>query len=97
LLSAHESVVSRDLGSLGLSWAGRLLVADFKMALILLVVVFLGVFVDAINLHHEAEHVDATTGVDLIAGEIVISDEGLAGLLDLVTVGQLLSSEEAGE
>jgi len=89
--------VSRDLGSLSLSWAGRLLVADFKMALILLLVVFLSVFVDAINLHHKAEHVDTTTGEDLIAGEVVISDEGLAGLLDLVTVGQLLSSEEAGE
>jgi len=51
LLSSHETVVRRNLGSLGLSGAGRLLVTNLEVSLILLVVVLLSVFIDSINRH----------------------------------------------
>jgi len=82
---------------LGFSWARRVLVTDLKVALVLLMVVLLGVLIDAVNLHGEAEDVNVTTREDFIAGQVVISNEGLSRLLNLTGVGQLLSSEEAGE
>ena len=97
LLSSHQAVVRGHLWGLGLSWAGRVLFTQFKMTLVLLVVVLLSVLVHSINLHDVAEGVDAASGVDLVTGKVVISDEGLAGLLNLAGVGKLLSAEEAGE
>ena len=97
LLSSHETVVRGDLRSLGLSRARGLLVTDLEVSLILLVVVLLGVLINSVNLHGEAEDVDATTGEDLITGQVVISDKGLTRLLYLTGVGQFLSSEEAGK
>jgi len=97
LLSSHQAVVRGHLWGLGLSWAGRVLFTQFKMTLVLIVVVLLSVLVHSINLHDVAEGVDAASGVDLVTGKVVISDEGLAGLLNLAGVGKLLSAEEAGE
>jgi len=97
LLSSHESVVDRDLWGLSFSWAGRVLFSQFKMTLVFVVVVGLGVGVNSIDSHHVSEHGDGATGEDLVAGEVVISNEGLTGLLNLAGVGKLLSAEEAGE
>jgi hypothetical protein len=97
LLSSHETIVRGDLRSLGFSRARGLLVTDLEVSLILLVVVLLSVLINSIDLHGEAEDVDATTGEDLITGQVVISDEGLTRLLHLTGVGQFLSSEEAGK
>jgi hypothetical protein len=67
------------------------------MTLIFVMVVGLGVGVNTVDSHHVSEHGDGATGEDLVAGEVVISNEGLTGLLNLAGVGKLLSAEEAGE
>jgi len=97
LLSSHEAVMGRDLRGLGFSWARRVLFAQFKMTLVFGLVELLGVGINSIDPHDVSEHVDGATREDLVAGKVVISDEGLAGLLNLAGVGKLLSAEEAGE
>lgn len=92
LLSSHESVVTGNLRSSGFSWAGRVLLSQFKVTIVLFVVVVLSVFIGTLNSHDVAECVNGTTGHDLIAGQVVVSNEGLAGLLNLGGVGELLSS-----
>jgi len=89
--------VRRNLRGFGFSRKRRSLVTDFKMAVVLFFVVGLSVFINTINLHHLVEDVNETTGVDLVTSQVVITDEGLTGLLNLRGVGELLSSEEAGE
>jgi len=89
--------VSGNLWGLGFSWAGRVLFAQFKVTLILLVVVLLGVGIDSVNFHLKSENINVTFREDLITCQVVVSDEGLSRLLDLVVIGELLSAEEAGE
>jgi len=67
------------------------------MTLVFVMVVGLGVGINSIDSHHVSEHADGATGEDLVTGEVVISNEGLTGLLNLAGVGKLLSAEEAGE
>jgi len=92
LFSSHESVVSWDFRSSGFSWAGRVLLSQFKVAIVLFVVEVLSVFIGTLNSHDVAECVDSASGHDLIAGQVVVSNEGLAGLFNLAGVGELLSS-----
>jgi hypothetical protein len=97
LLSSHQAVVRRDLWGLGFSWARGVLFTQFKVTIVLFLVVLLGVLVGSVNSHNVTKCVDDTSGEDLVTSEVVVSDEGLTGLLDLIAVGKLLSAEEAGE
>jgi hypothetical protein len=44
-----------------------------------------------------SENIDGLFLVDFIAGQVVVTDEGLTGLLDFTVFGELSSSQEASE
>jgi len=97
VLLVSETVVGRHNDFLGFARAGVLNLTEVEVEAILALVEVLGVFIDTRDAENAAEGVDHATGGDLVAGQVVVSDEVLSGLVDGVGVGQLLSTEEKGE
>ena len=97
VLLVTETVIGWSDWLHGLSWLLELHLAERELVAILLSVVLLGEGVDT------ADHVDAAVGVDvggwgdLVASQVVVTDEVLAWLVDIETVWELLSAEEHGE
>jgi len=85
----HESLLLRDRWLLDL--------ADWELVTVLHSVEVLSEFIDASDLVDSAEGVDDTSWVDLIAGEVVITNEVLAWLVHIESVWKFLSSQKEGE
>jgi hypothetical protein len=92
-----ESVIGRDLGSHGLGWLLELNVSKRPGVTVSLLVELLGEGIDTGDDVNLAVGRDVGIRGDLVTGEVVVTDEGLAWLVDIETVGQLLSAEEDGE
>lgn len=82
----------RNLWGLHRSGSGGGNSSEFKMSAILGLVEILSVFIDSVNSHNVSENVDGFFLVDFIAGQVVVSDEGLTGLLNFTVFGELSSS-----
>ena len=57
----------------------------------------LGKLVDTLNYEFAPVSHDVAGGGNLVAGQVVVSDEGLAWLVDIEAIWEFLSAEEQGE
>lgn len=87
----------RNLRRLHSSGSGGANATDIKMSAILGLVEILSEFVNTLNVHNVSENINGLFLVDFIAGQVVVTDEGLTGLLDFTVFGELSSSQEASE
>jgi hypothetical protein len=97
VLLLAETIVGRNLL---LDWgAGRrhLDGTQLEELAILAGVVLLGVLVNAGDVEGASEGKNAAIGLNLVAGQVVVSNEGEAGLLHLVAEGHALPPEQEGE
>lgn len=92
-----EAVVGRDLHGLGLAGLGVLNLTQVKELVVLLLVEVLGELVDSSDSELSAECVDGALGLDLVAGEVVVSNEVLAWLVHCEALGKLLSLQQQRE
>jgi len=92
-----DTVVGRDQGCdwFGRGWEGD--ASKWEIVAVFLGVEFLGGLVDAFDFKDAAESIDVAVWSDLVAGEVVVSDEGLAWLVHIEAVWELLSAKEQGE
>jgi len=92
-----EAIVRRDLANNWLSGLWHLDATNRENAAVLLRVEVLGVRVDSVDEEGTPENRDFAVGHDFVAGQVVISDEGKAGLFHLMAEWKFLSSEEHWE
>ena len=92
-----ESIVGRDLGSHGLGRLSELNVAKRVGVTVSGLVELLGEGIDTGDDVDLAVGGDVRLRGDLVTGQVVVADEGLTWLVDIETVGQLLSAEKDGE
>ena len=97
VLLVTKAVVGRYLASDGLSRLGELNTAERELDLVALAVELLCEGVDALDLVGLAVGVDVGLGGDLVAGQVVVTDEVLAWLVDVHAVGEFLAAEEDSE
>ena len=97
VLLVTKAVVGRYLAWDGLSRLGELNAAERELDLVALAVELLCEGVDALDLVGLAVGVDVGLGGDLVAGQVVVTDEGVAGLVHIDAVGELLAAEVDGE
>lgn len=92
-----DTVVGWNQGGdwLGWGWEGDL--SNREIVAVFLSVEFLGGLVDAFDFKDAAESIDVALWGDLVAGEVVVADEGLSWLVDIEAVWELLSAEEQGK
>lgn len=57
----------------------------------------LGEDVDSLDLELPSERVNGTVGLNLVAGEVIISNKVLTWLVDSEVIGQFLSLQEESE
>ena len=94
VLLVTETVIGWSDWLHGLSWLLELHLAERELVAILLSVVLLGEGVDTVD------HVDAAVGVDvggwgdLVASQVVVTDEVLTWLIHIKSVWQFLSSQQ---
>lgn len=82
------------MNGLGFAGLGVLNLAEVEVLVVLGGVEALGVLVDADDLEEAAVRVDAAGGLDFVAGQVVVADEVLAGLVHVDAVRQLLTAEQ---
>ena len=81
----------------GLGWLSKTGLGNWEFVTVILSVELLCEWVDTVD------NVDATVGIDvggwgdLVAGQVVVADESLAGLVDVVAVWESRSTEEDSE
>ena len=92
-----ESIVGRDLGSHGLGRLSELNVAKRVGVTVSGLVELLGEGIDTGDDVDLAVGGDVRLRGDLVTGQVVVANEGLTWLVDIETVGQLLSAEEDSE
>lgn len=97
VLLITESVVRWVLTRRLLRWRVELDISEREVVLVALAVETLSEFVDTLNFIDSAVGVDAGGGSDLVAGQVVVTDEGVAGLVHIDAVGELLAAEVDGE
>ena len=88
-----ETVVWWDLDHNGISWLNWHDVTHWEVPSISLEVVVLGEFVNTLDLEASTISNQVSFGVNLIASQIMIANELLSWLIDIESLGQLLSSE----
>lgn len=92
-----EAVVGRNLNRPGLSGPWELNSAKFEVFLVLLLVEVLGELVHSLNSEHSPVSFNCTAGLDLVACQVIISNEVLSGLVHCEAGRQLSSFEEESE
>lgn len=97
VLLVTESVVGRNHDRLGLTGLGVFNLTEFEVSSVLSSIESLGVLVDTVDAEDAAKGVNGTTGHDLVAGQVVVANEVLTGLVYGVVVRQLLSSQKERE
>jgi len=88
-LTAHKVGVGRHRDGFGLTGKRGVVAAEREGSAVLGDVVLLCVFVDAEDTELVAEDVNDAISEDLVAGQVVVTDEGLTGLLDFGVAGEL--------
>ena len=92
-----DSIVWWDLGWDGFWRSWELNLSEREIIAILLRIELFGGCVDTFNLEDAAKSIDITVWCDLIAGQVVVSNEGLSWLVHIKAVWKFLSTEEEGE
>ena len=92
-----EAVIGRYQRLHGLGWISKTGLGNWEIVTVIVHVELLCERVDTVD------NVDATVGIDvggwgdLVAGQVVVADESLAGLVDVVAVWESRSTEEDSE
>jgi hypothetical protein len=97
VLFVSESVVGRHKRLHGLGGNSELHLAERELVTVGAAVERLSELVDSGDLEDAAVSVDVGVRSDLVTGEVVVTDEVLAWLVHVKSVGQLLSTEEKSE
>ena len=92
-----EAIVRRNLLLNWRAGSGHLDAAQLKEFAVLAGIEFLSVLVNASDVERSAKRDDRTLGVDFVASEVVVTDEGETRLLHFVGEGNALSPEQEGE
>lgn len=92
-----DAVVRGNLDWHLLGWRWLSDAAKREVVAILLGVELLGELVDTLNYEFASVSHDVAGGGNLVAGQVVVSDEGLAWLVDIEAIWEFLSAEEQGE
>ena len=92
-----DTVVGWDQGGDWLGWGWESDLSKWEIVAVFLSVEFLGGLVDAFDLKNAAESIDVALWGDLVAGQVVVANEGLSWLVDIEAVWELLSAEEQGK
>lgn len=92
-----DSVVWRNLGGNGLWRSWELNFSERELVSIILLIEHFSGLIHTFNLEDAAESIDVTCWCDLIAGQVVVANEGLSWLVHIEAVWKFLSTEEEGE
>jgi hypothetical protein len=92
-----EPVVGRDLAHSGLRGLGHLDCAHFENAAEFGHEELLGVLIDTVDIVVSVESADWLVGVDLISGQVVVTNEVETGLVNVTSEWESLALEELGE
>ena len=80
-----------------LGWRIELDGTDREVVLVAFAVETLSEFIDTLDVIDSAVGIDARVRRDLVASQVVVTDEGVTRLVHIDTVGQLLTAEVDGE
>lgn len=89
--------MSRNLRRLDSSGSGGFDSTKVEMSVVLCLVEVLSVFIDSSDVHNVTKDINRFVLEDFVAGQVVVSDESLSGLLDLTVFWEFSSSQEAGK
>ena len=92
-----EAIVGGSNRLHGLGWLSELHLAEREVVAVPLPVELLGEGIDAVDHVDAAVGVDVRGGCDLIAGQVIVTNEVLAWLVHIKAVWQLLAAKEYGE
>jgi len=92
-----DTVVGWDQGGDWLGWGWECDLSKWEVVAVFLSVELLGGLVDAFDLKNASESIDVALWGDLVAGQVVVANEGLSWLVDIEAVWELLSTEEQGK
>ena len=97
VLLVAEAIVGRLNRLNGLRWSGELNLTEREFIAILGSVVGLSELIDTGHHIDAAISVDIGCGGDLVASQVVVTDEALAWLVSVVAIGELLTAEQEGK
>ena len=92
-----ETVIGWLWSGHGLGRLRELDLAEREIVTVFLHVVLLGEGIDSLNHISDTVGDDIACGRDLVSGQVVVTNEALAWLVDIETVGELLTTEKEGE
>ena len=78
---------------LGLTRLGVLDLSEVEVTLVCSMVEALSVLVDTLDVEEAAISIDGATGLNFVAGKVVVSNKVLSWLVHVDSVGKLLSAE----
>lgn len=90
---SHKGVVRRNLRGFDSSGGWLLNAAKIEVSIVFGFIELLSVFIDTLNSHDMSIDVDGLFGENLITSQVVVTNEGLTGLLDFTVLGKLSSSQ----
>ena len=81
----------------GLRWSWEIDLSKWEVVSVLFSIEVLSCLVDSLNFEDAAKCVDVTVWGDLIAGQVVVTNESLSWLVYIEAVWEFLSAEEESE